>query len=377
MPDGDLGERTEEPTAKRLAKARNDGQVPKSQDLSAAIGLLAGIMLFILLGAALIRGFTGMLARELGGYGAGFGPWVEGIVPGTRAIAYESAMLVLPAFIILFVVAVAGQIAQVGLLFATKPLMPKLNKLSPIAGFKRVFGKRGLVKSGTNILKLTFLIGVAVAVLMVRLDEIGALTRLEAHAAYAVLLRMLLELALILVFVLLLIAIIDVIYQRWQHKQDLKMTKQEVKDERKTMEGDPLVKQAQMRAAQEILKQRVGQSVPQADVIVANPTHFSVALKYDRENMSAPTVTAKGVDEVALRIRYIAARANVPIVARPPLARALYYGVNIGEPISPEHYEAVAEVLAYVYRIDGRARDEADAVAEQIEREPVGVGGDA
>ncbi|MEL6740859.1 MAG: flagellar biosynthesis protein FlhB [Planctomycetota bacterium] len=374
MAEGELGERTEQPTSKRLGKARNDGQVPKSQDLSAAFTLLIGVMLFAVLGSTLIAGFTRIMARELGGSGPGFGPWAEGIPTGTYTVAIDAAQLALPSMIIIFIAAVIAQLAQVGILFTTKPLMPKLSKLNPIQGVKRVFGKRGLVKSGINILKLSVLLGVATLVLVVRLEEIGALPRLHPAAAYAVLLRMLVELALILIFVLLLIAIIDYIYQRWQHKQDLKMTKQEVKDERKSMEGDPQIKQARMRAAQEILKQRIGQSVPQADVIVANPTHFSVALQYDRETMSAPTITAKGADEVALRIRYLAARANVPIVARPPLARALYFGAGVGETVAPEHYEAVAEVLAYVYRINGTAAEQADELSREAQPEPALVG---
>jgi len=148
---------------------------------------------------------------------------------------------------------------------------------------------------------------------------------------------------------------VDLIYQRWQHKKDLRMTKHEVKDERRSMEGDPQIKGKRLRMAREIAMQRIAQDVPQADVVIANPTHFSVAIRYDEETMNAPIVIAKGADYLALRIRQIARFEGIPVIARPPLARALYWGTEVGDAISAAHYEAVAELLAYVYRMDSTA----------------------
>jgi len=166
---------------------------------------------------------------------------------------------------------------------------------------------------------------------------------------------MLLILALWLAVILLLIGIIDWLYQRWQHKEDLKMTKQQVKDERRSMEGDPQVKGRRLRMMRDILVQQIQANVPVADVVVTNPTHFAVALRYDTETMRAPRVVAKGGDYMAQRIRLVAASAGVPIIERPPLARGLYFGTEVGQEISPVYYEAVAEILAYVYRLDNEA----------------------
>jgi flagellar biosynthetic protein FlhB len=183
--------------------------------------------------------------------------------------------------------------------------------------------------------------------------KIVGLPALDATQGLMVIARMLLALAIWLAAILLLIGLIDWLYQRWQHTQDLRMTRQQVKDERRSMEGDPQIKGRRFRMMREILMQQIQQQVPLADVVVTNPTHFAVALRYDADKMRAPRVVAKGADYMAQRIRLVAAGAGVPIIERPPLARGLYYGVDVGHDISSEYYEAVAEILAYVYRLEG------------------------
>lgn len=367
----DLGERTEEPTSKKLSDSRSKGQVAKSQDLSGAISLLGVVIILLAFGSTIAAMFMRILQRTLRGEIAADIRSTESIMAASKLVAYEAFTVVAPIMLLAALVAYAGNFIQIGWLLTAEPIRPKLSKLSPLAGIKRIFGMRGIVKTVVNSLKLAAMCVVSYLFILANLDTIAALPRLTPLLALTGVLRLVFTLAIILVLLLLALAIIDYIYQRWQHTKDLRMSKQEVKDERKTMEGDPLIKGKRRQMAREIMMQQIGKAVPEADVIVTNPTHFSVAIKYDPETMGAPTVTAKGADLIALRIRQIARQNSVPIVERPPLARALYWGVEIGQEITLEHYEAVAELLAYVYKIDekmrGKFKDERRAP------EPAGV----
>jgi len=204
-----------------------------------------------------------------------------------------------------------------------------------------------------------------VVVVMRWVPALGEMPHMGLRTAVVLGLRAIVELMVWMLVALLIIGFADLKYQKWQHRHDNKMTKQEVKEEQKSMDGDPEMKQRRSRVAREIAMQRVQQDVPSADVVVTNPTHFSVALKYDSNTMAAPEVIAKGADYVALRIREVARVHGVPVIERPPLARALYRGVEVGQAVSPEHYEAVAEVLAYVYRIDGRQAETVGATGDR------------
>jgi len=370
----ELGERTEKPTARRRREARNKGQVAKSQDLAGAILLLGAVILLVVFVSVLGEGLARVLRRSLTGEALA-SPVGPDLAPQAVRQAFDEIMwMVAPMMLIIFVLAGLSHFIQIGPLLTAEPLKPKLDKLSPIKGIKRIFGLRGIMKTVMNSAKLAAMIIVSYIVIAGELDKIAALPQLEAGAAFVLLGRIILTLALWLALLLILIALIDFAYQRWQHTKDLKMTKQQVKDERKSTEGDPEVKGRRLRMYQQVVQQQLASAVPQADVIVTNPTHFSVAIRYDQETMSAPEVTAKGADEIALRIRYMAAMNDVPIVQRPPLARALYYNVEVGDPVHPEHYQAIAELLAYVYRIDQRRADR-DREAQPA-REPAAVGGD-
>lgn len=351
----ELGERTEHPTSRRLTEARERGQVARSQDLGAAIDLAAAAALIVVFGA---WGMTalGAIVRGLLGDGAPGDPTDAGSIWAAVAWAGEKAAWLLgPALLVAFLVGMAGQMGQVGWLWTTQPLRPKWDRLNPVAGFARLFNRRNLVKTLVNTLKLAMVVAVAALVIARRVPALAALPRLEAPAAMYMAAKLALELVLWLLPLYLLIGLIDFLYQRWQHTQDLRMTRQEVQDERRSSEGDPEVKRRRLRMAYEIALHRIRTDVPKADVVVTNPTHFAVALKYDAATMKAPKVTAKGADLMAFRVRETAVAHGVPLVERPPLARALYWGVDVGQEISPEHYEAVAEVLAYVYRVAGRA----------------------
>lgn len=351
-----LGEKTEQPTVRRRDEARREGQVARSQDLSAAVTLLAGLLVVLLLGAMMSRILGQMMVAVLGGRAPGIGVAARDSLRTLSAwAAAEVAWILLPAMLLLAVGAYLIQVFQVGFNMSARPLAPKLSKLNPVKGAKRILGLRSLVKTAMSLLKLGIVLLVSVAVIYRRIDDIIVMPLLGLRAAAKLGGVIVLELVLWLLLLMLVIGIIDFVYQRWQHTRDLRMTHQEVKEERKSLEGDPQMKARRLRIAQKIALQQIRQSVPHADVVVTNPTHFAVALKYDADRMRAPKVVAKGADALATRMREIAAFSGVTIVERPPLARALYWNVEVGREIHPEHYEAVAEVLAYVYRLEGRA----------------------
>ncbi len=350
----DLGERTEAPTPKKLSTARSKGQVPKSQDLSGILSMLGMLVVMIVFGSTITGMFARVMVRTLSGDIGSDVVATDSLWAGAKYVTLEMAFVLIPVMAVAMVLVYVVQFVQVGWLIAPESIRPKFSKLSPLGGIKRIYGKRGLVKTVLNTVKLVVLIAVATLVVRAYSDDIVVMPKLTPMLAVFAILRLIVVMALILIALLLFLAILDYIYQKWQHNQEQKMSKQEVKDERKTMEGDPLIKGKRLQMARQIAMQQAASSVPSADVIVTNPTHFSVAIKYDTETMNAPRVVAKGADLMAMRIRQIARTHEVPIVERPPLARALYWGVEVGQEISAEHYEAVAELLAYVYKIDGR-----------------------
>lgn len=349
----DLGERTEDPSGRRLNDARNKGQIAKSQDLGAAISLAGGLLLLMAFGSSLVRVFMLTMERSLM---ADPGEMLDptSLWPSLRWALGQSAVAALPILGIVVAVAMIAQYVQVGWLFTLYPVTPKFGALNPMSGLKRLLGKKGLVKSGVGVAKMALVVLVSWMVVTRQLSTLAVLPAMEAQAALVTIMLLAAELAGWLVAILFILAMVDWVFQKWQHKRDLRMTKQEVKDERRMMDGSPEVKKRRMKMAMDIAMHRVQQAVPKADVVVTNPTHFSVALKYDPKTMRAPRVLAKGADFMAFRIRHVAMSAGVPIVERPPLARAIYWGVEVGREVSPEQYEAVAEVLAFVYRMKGK-----------------------
>lgn len=349
----DMGERTEQPTGRRLSEARQRGQIAKSTDLAAAIDLIGATVLLALLGGMIVESLGSLLRRVLED---GPGAMAAGATPGVLKLCLMNGAWALgPALAAIAVISLTGQMVQTGWLWTTDPLKPKLAKLNPVNGVGKLFNRRNFVKTVVNSLKLAAVGWVAWLFIGGSLPELVRLPALGvAQGLYAIALLAVKMLAWLLTL-LLVIGLVDWTYQRWQHRQDLRMTKQEVKDEQRNMEGDPAVRGRRLRMMREIAMQRINQAVPTADVIIANPTHFSVAIRYDAETMRAPRVVAKGADMLAMRIRQLATMHGVPIVERPPLARALYAGVEEGREIAPEFYQAVAEILAYVYRLESRA----------------------
>jgi len=245
-------------------------------------------------------------------------------------------------------------VAQVGFLVTATPLTPRLSRLSPLRGLKNLVGMRAGMRLGMSLAKVVIVGVVATVLIVLEFDGIMQLGWLEARGALGLSATIVFWFAMKLALVLLVLGVLDYAYQRWQRERDLRMTRIEVKDELKRMEGDPLVKQRRTRVARQLALQRIGHDVPAADVVVTNPTHFSVALRYVSEKMTAPRVVAKGADFMAMRIRQVATQHGVPLVERKDLAQSLYRTVDVGQEVPPEHYNAVAEILAYVYRLDGR-----------------------
>lgn len=349
----DLGERTEAPTGRKLTEAREHGQVAQSPDLTAAIELIGAVILVIVFGAGLAKGMGEMMQVILR-------DTLDGVTTSTLdqlfvSTAVRTAVATAPVLALVFFIGVGAHVLQVGLVLSSHGLVPDLNRLNPANGMGRLFNRRQSVKALVNSGKLVAVVLVSWLLLRGLMDQVVGLPRLALWAGVSVIGDMLLLLVKWLLAIMLIIGVIDWMYQRWQLTQDLRMTKQEVQDERRSMDGDPKLKARRFKFARDIAQQRINQAVPQADVIVTNPTHFSVAIKYDPKTMTAPRVIAKGADFMAFRIRHLAMRHGVPIIERPPLARGLYGTVAVGGEISPKFYEAVAEVLAYVYRLEGEA----------------------
>jgi flagellar biosynthetic protein FlhB len=262
--------------------------------------------------------------------------------------------MILPFLALLLVVTIAGTAAQSGLLLTWKRLTPKPERVSPVSGFKRLFSADALSRLALGLLKVAVVTGIAYLTLAGRLGTVLSAGGLHTRGVLGLSAELVYDLALRLGAALLLLGLVDYLIQRWRLERQLRMTKQEVRDELKRMEGDPLIKQRRRRIQARLAMQRIHAEVPRADVVVTNPTHFAVALRYDEAAMTAPRVVAKGRDLLAERIRQLAQQHGVPLVQRPPLARALYWTVEIGQEIPAKFYRAVAEILAYVYRLSGR-----------------------
>jgi flagellar biosynthetic protein FlhB len=354
MADSPGQERTERATDKRRTEARKRGQVALSREIPSTLILATLLAVFYFAGsralADLIRIFSGFFGqlntlrlRTISDAGA------------LAAEIFQSALwLLVPIFLPLLVAGLAGNIAQIGFEFHSEPLAPKLSKLNPLAGLKRICSLRGLVEMVKSLVKIAFVAAIAGSVMSGHLTELPTLVRRDLGGIWDFTHTAAFQLMFFVCLAMMVLAAADYIYQRWQHEQNLKMTKQEIKDERKQSEGDPQIK-ARIRSLQrQAAYHRMAAEVPRADVVITNPTHLAVALRFDPAEMAAPRVVAKGADYIAQRIRDIAREHGVPLVENKPLAQALYKGAELGDPIPVELYRAVAEVLAYVYRLKGK-----------------------
>ncbi|MCI7131833.1 MAG: flagellar biosynthesis protein FlhB [Lachnospiraceae bacterium] len=355
--EGPGGEKTEPATAKKLSDARKEGQVCKSKELDQAATLVALFLTLKVLVSFMGNNFLQIFhdiynkipetvsAREINGVV---------VMSYLQQAVFSSVKLAGPFFAVGVAVAFLINIVQVKWQVSTKPLKPKPDKFNPINGFKRMFSKDSLFELVKSIAKIALITLIAYTALKSHIEEIFLLYHVTLQQAIAEIGTLVIDVGFRISIIYCIIGAVDYIYQKHKFNEDMKMTKQEVKDEMKNSEGDPQIKSKQRQRMQEASRRRMMQDVPQADVVITNPTHYAVALKYDAGTGTAPVLVAKGADLIAQRIKEIAKENHVEIVENKPLARMIYTNVEIGHEIPPELYQAVAEILAAVYRAQNR-----------------------
>ncbi len=346
--------RTEDPTEQKIRKAREDGKVAKSSEFTSALVLLFPIITLGILGTYILGTLLDMmkfffslsneidLTRD------------SRIVP---AFFHYFLRVTVPIFAVAVVSAILGNVLQIGFLFSAKPITPDLNKIAPKFGkfFKRAFlSGEAAFNMGKSIFKIIIIGLISFLNIRANVDDIALLTSSTFWVSFQTVAGVAFAILVEAAVALLILAIPDYIFQRHQHRQSLKMTKQEVKEERRMSEGDPLVRSRLRERMRELLTRNMIQNVPRADVVVTNPTHYAIALEWNRSLMEAPVVLAKGMDNIALKIREVAEENEIPCMENKPLARALYAEVEIGDVIPEKYYEVMALVLAEVYKMKGR-----------------------
>ncbi|WP_417614582.1 flagellar biosynthesis protein FlhB [Oceanisphaera sp.] len=352
MAESDGQEKTEQPTEQRLRQAREKGQIPRSKELGTAAVLLSGAFGLIMVGDALGQAMSQVFMRSFSiDRAALFDP--ETMLPALGDSLLGLMWPLLGLFAIVLVAALVGNSLLGGVNFSSQAMMPKLNKMSPVKGFKRMFGVQAMVELLKSVAKVVFIATLSMSILWGQFDNILRLSHETLPTAMVEAIELVLYMGLLLCMALLPIVAIDVPFQIWNHTRQLKMTLQEIKDEYKNTEGKPEVKGRIRRLQQEIANRRMMGEVPDADVVVVNPTHFSVALRYDKDTPgAAPKVVAKGLDEVALKIREIAREYEVPVISSPALTRAIYFSTKLDSEIPDGLFVAVAQVLAYVFQLN-------------------------
>jgi len=343
-----LDERTEPATPRRRQEARERGQVARSQDLSAAVLLLAGMIVLRVVGPWLWEGLLIITAASL----SSDAPLALGEVSSfSILIVMEGVKRLAPVVILVFIVVMLAVYVQVGNILTVQPLIPSLGKLNPISGLGRIFSLRSVIAAAINVSKLALVGGVAYLTMRGHAPSVIHAFSLRFYDGFTLGATLVFDLSIRLGILLLVLALLDYAWQRYRHEREMRMTKEEVKDELRSMEGDPQIRRRRRQAQLQMAARRLRKDVPQADVIVTNPTHLAIAIRYDANSMTAPKVIAKGADYLALRIRLIAQEFGVPIVERKPLARALYESVEVGQYVPERFYHAIAEILAYIYSL--------------------------
>ncbi|MCR4830654.1 MAG: flagellar biosynthesis protein FlhB [Pseudobutyrivibrio sp.] len=353
-PDGEGGEKTEQPTSKKLQDARKEGKVAKSKEVTNGFSLLG-----FFLALRLFIAFAGNRLQEIFA-------WIYAIIPDVVSMSgrglttqtfhgifmqlmLKMLIILLPFLAIGFAVDFVSNLVQVGWQPTMKPLQPKLSKFNPISGFKRIFSKQSIVNLILALAKIGLVCYIAYTSIKNQANTLFILYDITLRQALSLIYKIIVDTGIKISIVYIVLGLSDYAYQRWKFRDDMKMTKQEVKDEYKNTEGDPQIKGKQKQRMMESSQRRMMQNVPKADVVITNPTHLAVAILYDNTKDEAPRVVAKGEDYLAKKIRELAKDSDVPIVENKPLARALYATVDVEQVIPPELYQAVAEILAVVY----------------------------
>jgi len=345
------GEKTEKATSKKRLDSRKKGQVLKSQDVTSAIVLLS-VFLFLFFSAGFMRDRFFLFFKH------SFSEYIpmKSYNANTVMLVYmdvlmSMAIILLPIMLVAMTAAVAGNLLQFGLLFTAEPLKVDLKKIDPIKGLKRIFSIRAIVELLKSILKISFIGSVTFIIVYSNIDRVLGLAFKSPWDTMTTVGGLAALMGITASFTLLFISIIDFIYQKYDYEKNLRMSKQDVKDEHKNSDGDPMIKSRIKQRQREMAMRRMMQEIPNADVIITNPTHYAIAIKYSDGEMDAPIIVAKGVDFVAQKIKLIAQEHEIVTVENRPLARSLYDQVEIGQNVPEEFFKAIAEILAYVYRI--------------------------
>ena len=353
MADRPASEKTELPTQKRIDKAREKGQVVQSQELPATISIIVLIAVLTVTAPAMLQWFT-ILVRE--GLSCRTGVFVDNhtFMEYLSNKMSGAALAMAPVLASLMGAGIVAGILVSGLNFAPGAIKLKLDEVDPIKGFGKLFNIKSAVKLGVSIAKLIFVSAIVYFYLRGRLDELAAIQWNWSYQIMVSICQLISGMVIRICVGLIIIAVIDVAFQKWKYTEDMKMTKQEVKQESKESDGSPEIKSRIRRIQMEMAKKRMLQEVPKANVVLVNPTHYAVALRYDAKTMEAPIVLAKGADHLAEQIRKIARSHGIPIIRRPALTRAIYAQVENGNPIPTKLFSAVAEILAMIYRLRHR-----------------------
>ena len=345
-------------TPHKRNESREKGQVAKSNELATTLALIGVLSFFFVAG---YDTYHHLIDIMYGAFTAIGGQLSAGktilIFLGLMGIAFK---IIAPVMVVAVIVGVLGNIFQIGLIFSSQPLMPQLSRINPISGFQRILSMRGLFEAVKSIFKIVLIGYIVYVTIMSNIVDVFSLVDADKSNIAALFVsivgRIGFQVFLRAALALLFLSIFDLLYQRWQHEQDIRMTREEIREEMKRTEGDPEIRRRIRRVQRELSQARMMKAIPEADAVITNPVHLAVAIKYDYEVMDSPYVVAKGERKIARQIREIAEEHGVPIVENPPLAQALYKNVEVGEAIPMEFYQAIAEVLAYVHELTNRYR---------------------
>jgi len=354
MAEASVEEKTEKATPRRRREARKEGQVAQSKEISSALIIMTILGVFYFSGSWIFWNLSGLFTGIYQNMGAYALETVADASVLSLTISNSLISILIPIFIPIVIAAIIANVAQVGFEIHGKAMKFKLNKLNPISGMKKFVSLKSLVELGKSILKIVFVGAIAYSLVASEMQVFPSLMQRSVLDILIFIVTLAFKIFFFVCLAMIVLAALDFVYQRWQHEKSLRMTKQEIKDERKQTEGDPKIK-ARIRSIQiEMAQRRMMEAIPEADVVITNPTHLALAIKFDAKQMIAPQLIAKGSGFIAERIKEIAREHHVPLVEDKPLAQTMYKMIEIGDYIPVEMYRAVAEILAYVYRLKGQ-----------------------
>ncbi|MDR1669707.1 MAG: flagellar biosynthesis protein FlhB [Oscillospiraceae bacterium] len=348
---GGGGEKTEKATPKKREDARKKGQVLKSAEINTAVLTISMFVIIFVMGGWISDGAGALLKSFIGRIGdVGAPPTAADASAAFVQALWQLIWLLLPVLIVALVMGILVNVAQIGFLFTGETIKPKLSKINPLQGFKRIFSMRSVVEMLKAVLKITLMSVIVYQEFSKHFGSFAGMMRLTPGQSAANIISMAMGVAIKACAVLIGIGLADLLYQWWEYERNLKMSREEIKQEIKQLEGDPLIRGKRKEKQRQMSMMRMMRAIPQADVVITNPTHYAVAVQYNEKVTDAPVVLAKGKDRVALKMREVAAQHRVEIVENKPVAQALYVSCEIGHKIPPELFAAVAEILAYVYK---------------------------